>query len=169
MSSPNLTLQLSVTGSNVGAGKLGSLSESFTIQSLYQLLAGTSTGQADTVFEDTRTIAASGTDILDLNAALTDRFGASVSLLHVKLIIVRAAAGNTNNVQIGGAASNTFNGPFSSATHKVGVPPGEMVVFTNATGAGWAVTASTADQFQIANSGAGTSVTYDILIVGTST
>jgi len=56
------------------------------------------------------------------------------------------------------------------ATHTLTLRPGAFVaVGTGAADAtGYAVTATTADLLKIANSGAGTSVTYDIHIIGAS-
>lgn len=131
---------------------------------------GAAINQADRMFSDQRTIAASGTDDLDLTGtALQDALGVNLALARVKLIAVYAAAGNTNNVVIGGAASNQFVGPFGAATHTVAIPPNGLFVVTAPTAAGWVVTAGTGDLLRIANSGAGTSVTYDIIIFGSST
>jgi hypothetical protein len=130
--------------------------------------SGTGSGQADLMWSDERTIAASGTDSLDLTGtAIKDVFGNGLAFVKVKAILVKAAAGNTNNVVVGGAGSNTFVGPFADATDKAVVPPGGQAIFI-APAAGWTVTATTGDLLLIANSGGTTGVTYDILIVGTS-
>jgi hypothetical protein len=50
----------------------------------------------------------------------------------------------------------------------VALPPGGTFLWVAPTAAGVAVTAATADLIDIVNSGAGTSVTYDIVIVGAS-
>mgnify|MGYP000488088098 CR=1 FL=1 len=60
-----------------------------------------------------------------------------------------------------------FVGPFGSATHTVALPPGGNLILT-APASGWTVTAGTGDLLRVANSGAGTSVTFDIIIIGTS-
>lgn len=132
--------------------------------------SGAGAAQMDRLLADQRTIVASGTDDLDLNGtALQDVLGANLALARVKLIVVYAAAGNTNNVVIGAAASNQFVGPFGAATHTIAIPPSGMFVAMAPSAAGWPVTATTADLLRIANSGAGTSVTYDVLIGGSST
>jgi hypothetical protein len=174
MSSPTLNLQLSLVGSVAGSPPIAgstSLAESVNLQQLLQLLPGTGGGQADTVYQTTGTIAASGTATVDLNGSVTDVFGATVNLLHVKAIILLAAAGNTNDVQIGPGAANPFTGPFGGTTPYVAVSPGEMFMITKGSGAaaGWGVTASTADILKLANSGGGSSVTYTLVVIGTST
>ncbi len=84
----------------------------------------------------------------------------------IKAILVKAAEGNTNNVVVGGAASNGWVGPFGATTDTVAVKPGGTVMFVAPDANGYAVTAGTADQLKVANSGVGTGVTYDIVIVG---
>lgn len=129
---------------------------------------GTGTSQVDLIWSDTRTIAASGTDDLDLaGTALQTAFGANLTFVKVKLIAVYAATGNTNNVVIGGAAATQFLAGFGAAAHTYAVPPGGLFVVA-APVAGWTVGAGASDLLRVANSGAGTSVTYDICMLGTS-
>jgi hypothetical protein len=128
---------------------------------------GTAAGQANKLFTDTRTIAASSNDDLDLNGVLTDAFGGSLALLRVKGLIVAAAAGNTNDVVVG-AASNPWLAPFGAGTHTLKVKPGAVLaLFAGLTDAtAWPVIAATGDVLRIANGGAGTPVTYDVVIIG---
>ena len=132
------------------------------------LATGTGANQADLLWTDTRTIAASGTDDLDLAGVLTDAFGDTATFARVKGLIVRAADGNTNNVVIGAAASNQFVGFFGASTHTVAVRPGGVFTIYSPDATAYAVTASTADLLRIANSSSGTAVTYDIVIIGAS-
>lgn len=134
------------------------------------LTNGTATGQADKVFHDQRTLAASANEDLDLAGVLEDALGDTVTFARIKGLIVSAAAGNTNNVIVGGAATNGFVSWVGGATHTVTVRPGgTLALFAGAADAtGYAVTAATADLLRIANSGAGTSVTYDVIILGAS-
>jgi hypothetical protein len=133
------------------------------------LASGTAAGQADKVFHDRRSLAASATEDLDLSGVLLDAFGAVISLARVKGLVIAAAAGNTNNVVIGGAATNPW-ATLLGATGTLTLRPGAFV----AVGAGgtdvtaYAVTAGTGDLLKVANSGAGTPVTYDIVIIGAS-
>lgn len=126
---------------------------------------GAGSGQANQLFSDTRTLSASATENLDMAGALANPFGATITYSAVKAIRVCAAAGNTNNVVVGGAGSNTFVGPFADATDKVVVKPGGCFLAV-APASGWSVTAGTGDILLVANSGSGTSVTYDVTIVG---
>ncbi len=132
-----------------------------------QLLIGTGSGLADKAFADTRTLALSANEDLDLAGSLVDPFGATLTFVKVKGIYIKAALANTNSVILKPAASNGFTGPFGGTTPSLTIPPNGYLVLT-APLAGWAVTAGTGDKINLANSGAGTSVTYDIVIIGTS-
>lgn len=162
-------VQVSLTSRYDGAADLGT--PSMPIQKLYRVLmaTGTGTGQADRQFSDTRTITASSNDDLDLAGTLTDVFGAVLTFVKVRGIIVAAAAGNTNNIVIGGASS-TFTSWVTGTNPAVLVKPGGVFALIDGPGdaAGYAVTATSADVLRITNGGAGTSVNYDIIIWGTS-
>jgi hypothetical protein len=132
--------------------------------------SGAGASQMDRLFASQRTIAASGTDDLDLTGtALQDILNQNLALARVKLIAVYAATGNTNNVVVGAAAATQFVGPFGANTHTLAVPPGGSLIILSPTAAGWPVVAATSDLLRVANSGAGTSVTYDVIIGGSST
>lgn len=132
------------------------------------LATGTGNNQADKLFADQRTLTASSTEDLDLAGTLTDAYGDTITFVRVKAIIVKAASGNTNSVLVGGAASNQMINWVSDATDKVVVRPGGIFVLACNDATGYAVTASTGDLLRIGNSSGGTSVTYDIIIVGAS-
>ncbi|MCX5197223.1 hypothetical protein OOK31_25550 [Streptomyces sp. NBC_00249] len=129
---------------------------------------GTAAGQADKVFHDTRTITASSSEDLDLAAVLLDVFGAAITFARVKAVFIAAAAANANNVIVG-AGTNPW-ATFLNATGTITLRPGESFgFFANvADSTGHTVTAATGDILKVANSGAGTSVTYDVIIVGCS-
>ena len=137
------------------------------LKAAYALTNGTGAGEADILWTDRRTIAASTTEDLDLTASLSDAFATSLTFARIKLIMVKAAAANTNNVHVGGDAA-ALVGWVGNASDLVVVRPGGMFLWvaTDATAA--AVTATTGDILQVANSSSGTSVTYDIALVGSS-
>lgn len=164
--SVDLNITASITGAYGATRDLANVVQNLKVNTSYALATGTTTGKADLVFTDTRTLTASSTENLDLAGGLTDVFGATLTFVEVVAIYVKAAAGNANNVVVGGAASNGFAAPFGDATDTVKVAPGGVCLLTN--DAGFAVTAGTGDILKIANGGSGTSVTYDIVIVGRS-
>ncbi len=148
-----------------GAADHGTPTAALDLEFAKSMASGTGSNQADKIFSDQRTINASGDETLDLTN-LTDVFGALLSFAKVKAILIKAATGNTNNVVVGNAA-NPFAGPLSAGTTTITLPPGGVAMLAAPAG-GWTVTGGSADEIKIANSGAGTSVTYDIVIVGTS-
>lgn len=128
---------------------------------------GTGLNQANRVWSDERVLAASATEDLDLSGTLTDPFGATITLQKVKGLIVAAALGNTNNVVIGGASATQWVGPFGAATHTLAVKPGGVLALFAPDAAGYPVTPTT-DLLKVANSGSGTGVTYQIVVIGTN-
>lgn len=131
------------------------------------LTTGTGANQADRLFTDQRTITASSTDSLDLSGTLTDAFGATVTFARIKAVFVTAAAGNTNNVNVTRPAANGVP-LFLAAGDGVPVKPGGMFAWMAPDATGVAVTAGTGDLIDMVNSGAGTSVTYDVVVIGAS-
>ncbi|MGQ4358562.1 hypothetical protein [Streptomyces sp. SAS_272] len=149
---------------------LGTGSAKQSLSRQMQLGNGTAAGKADRVFSDRRTLAASGTEDLDLAGVLLDAFGSAITFARVKGLIIAAAAGNSNNVVVGAASGSPWAALLNSTGTLTLRPGAFMAVGTGqADATGYAVTATTADLLKIANSGAGTSVTYDIHIIGAST
>jgi hypothetical protein len=128
--------------------------------------SGTGAQQADRLFTDRRTLAASASETLDLAGTLADAFGATLTFAKVKTVIIVADAANTNNVNVTRDASSGVP-IFLAAGDGMPVPPGGFIAWS-APGSGVAVTAGSADLIGVANSGAGTSVTYDVYVLGTS-
>ncbi|MBD3847105.1 hypothetical protein IED13_15455 [Bosea sp. SSUT16] len=127
--------------------------------------SGSGANQASNAFSDSRTLAASGSENIDLAGALTTIFGVVLNFASVKAILIRARATNVNNVAVGPAASNGFLGPFADASDRVVIKPGGVFLVT-APAAGWPVTAGTGDLLTVTNLGAGSAVDYDIVIIG---
>lgn len=134
------------------------------------LQTGTGAGQADRIFHDQRTLTASSTEDLNLTGVLTDAFGVALTFVKLKAIIIAAAAGNTNNVLVGGVANGVASFLSPAATGIITLRPGAtFAIFAGAAdAAGYAVTPATANLLHVANSAAGTSVIYDVIVIGTS-
>jgi hypothetical protein len=124
--------------------------------------SGTGYGKADIAFMDTRTLAASTSENLDLSGALVDAFGQTITAAKVKAIEVENPEASLSNLTVGAAASNTFVGPFADATDGIVLKPGDKFVAVSRTG--WNVTAGTGDILKVAN-GAGGSVNYTIKLI----
>ena len=132
----------------------------------YIIANGTAAGQSNMVWVSNRTLAASTSEILALTGSLTDQYGATITFTRINGIIISANSANTNLVQVGGASTNTFINWVSGATSVIQVRPGGVFSMYSNDATGYAVTASTGDKLQIANSGVGTSVNYDIILIG---
>lgn len=138
----------------------------FNINALTTFTDGDADDKASKIFSDERTLSASASEELDLSGSLTDIYGNTLTLTKVKAILVIADDGNTNDVQVGGSASNGFDAWIGAAGDYVSVKPGGCMLIVAPKSAGYAVTAGTGDLLKIANSSSGTGVTYKIVIIG---
>lgn len=161
------TIETRINAYQTGSSGLSPTEAKHGINYAKNLVSGTATGQADVAWGKSATLSASANEDLDLAGALSGALGGSAVFVKVKAIQVTADEGNTNNVVVGGAAATQFVGGFGAATHTFAVPPGGTFMVT-APAAGWTVGAGASDLLRIANSGAGSSVTYKILVIGTS-
>lgn len=158
------TIALSIRAKQTGSGDLGTPNVLVDIAKELDFTPGTAAvGQANVLFSDTRTLAASGTENLDLAGVLADALGATISAAEVVAVYFAAASGNTNDVQISRPASNGVP-LFLAAGDGLALGPGDFICRTYRNGV--AVTAGTGDLLAVTNGGAGSSVTYDVLIVG---
>lgn len=162
------SLRLLVQATQYTTLDLGSPRFPVTYDKSNTLANGTGAGQADLLWTDNRTLAASASESLDLAGTLTGAFGATLTFARVKALIIRAADGNTNDLLVGGAASNGFASWVGDPTDKVKIKPGGTFALIAPGATAYPVTAGTGDLLQVANSGAGTSVTYDVVIIGAS-
>lgn len=139
-----------------------------TMATSLALSTGTGAGQADKIFADTRTITASSNDDLDLAGVLVDALGAIITFARVKALIVRAAASNVNTLVIGGGASNPVTTILGGTTPTLTIRPGGVLALIATEATAYVVTAATADILRFTNGGAGSSVQYDVVIIGAS-
>jgi hypothetical protein len=136
---------------------------SASIAKALEFAAGTaSIGQANLLYSETRTLAASTGEDLDLAGVLTDPLGATIAAAEVVAVFIAAASGNTNDVQLTRPGSNGVP-LFLAAGDGLAIGPGDMFLFTNRKGV--TVTAGTGDLLHVTNGGAGSSVTYDIIVI----
>lgn len=161
-------LMLELTANLSAALELSAVSAPLNYRKQIALDNGTGAGKADKIFHDRRTIAASSSESLDLAGSLTDPLGSTITFARVKGLLIAAASSNSNNVVVGGAAENGFDTWVGDASDEVVIRPGGLLALFATDATAYAVTASTGDLLQIANSGSGTSVTYDIVIIGAS-
>ena len=138
-----------------------------TVEKAIQLLDGSGDLQATQLYTAKRTLAASANESLDLNGtALENLFGDAVALTKVKALLIIADSANVNDVVFGPAAANGFVTPFNAAADRIKVKPNGFALLVAPDANGYAVTAGTGDLLYVANSGAGSSVTYTIVVIG---
>ena len=122
-----------------------------------RLTTGTAANQADLVWSDTRTLAASATETLDLAGVLTNPLtGAVITFARVKMIYVSAASDNASAVNVSREATN--GAPiFLALGDGVAVRPGGVFALGASDATAYVVTPGTGDLLTITNSGSGTS------------
>jgi len=135
---------------------------------------GAGANQVNKIWSDTRTITASGSEEIDLTGStgspavtMTDVYGQTVTFARIKGIYVAASSANTNNVNVSRGSSNGCT-LFLANGDGLQVRPGGVFLWCAQDATGVAVTNSSSDILTIANSSSGTSVTYDIVIIGAS-
>lgn len=159
-----LTLKLIAT--LTGTGDLATPAVPLELTERIRLATGTGASQADMLWSDRRTLAASATEDLDLAASLTGPLGGTLTFARVKALIVLASDGNTNDVQV---TRPSAGAPlFMADGDGVAVKPGGMLVIAAPGATGYPVTATTDDLITFTNSAGSTSVTYDVVIIGAS-
>lgn len=161
------SIKATISATESSALDLGSRSFPVNVARAITLATGTGNGQSDVIFSDQRTLTASATENLDLAASLTGAFGNTLTFARLKAILVYAATGNTNNVNV--IREGTNGVPFFLAlADGVAVRPGGVFLLACSDATGYVVTAGTGDLITFTNSGAGTSVTYDVVLIGAS-
>lgn len=156
-----------VTSTLTDALDLSTVTDPLAYTQRTTLTSGTAANQADMLWHDRRTLAASATEDLDLAGVLVNGLGDTQTFARVKGFLVFAAAANTNNVQVTRPAANGVP-LFIAAGDGVNVRPGGTLLIIAPDATGYAVTAATGDLLTFTNSGAGTTVTYDVVIIGAS-
>lgn len=160
------TIKAGISASHTNVLDLGTATFPLSVLQSLSLTDGTGANQADRIFSDTRTLAASGTEDLDLSGSLTNAYG-TVTFARIKAIIVIASSGNTNNVNVTRPASNGVP-LFLAAGDGLPVRPNGIFLWACADATGVAVTAGTGDLITFTNSAGSTSVTYTVIIIGAS-
>lgn len=160
----NGSFKVSASGTLADSPDIGASTYALSYEQYFPIANGTGAGQANMTWSDTRTLNASSSESLDLAGVLTNAFGSTLTFTKIKGLIITANSANTNSVLVGGAASNAFVNWVADSTDIIQLPAGSVFSFFNP--AGYVVTASTGDLLKIANSSSGTSVTYDIVLIG---
>ena len=134
----------------------------------FDLINGVGADQADRIFHDTRSIAASTNDDLDLTGgtALLDPLGVAFSIARLKAAIFYARKTNASIVTIGASAAAPVLW-FGANTHTEKLSAGQLHCHVAPDATGWLLTATTADVVRLAN-GAGGTALVDVVLIGAS-
>lgn len=160
----NASISLDIRAKQTGAADLGTPQILVDIHKQMDFTPGTAAvGQTNVLFSDTRTLVASATENLDVAGVLADALGTTIAAAEIVAIYVAAAVANTNDVQVTRPAANGVP-LFLAAGDGIAIGPGDFSVRTYRNGV--IVTAATGDLITVTNGGAGTSVQYDIVIIG---
>jgi len=157
------TLQLTLNGNYVDSDDLNS-SRGNLIWTLTDTLAnGSGADQANLMWYDTRTLAATSED-LDL-WGITDVFNDTIYFGRVKALIIENTS-ETDDLYVGGASSNAWATWVGDATDKVKIRPGGFMLLWAPDAIAYNVIAGTGDKLKI-DAGSAT-ITYNIAIIGTT-
>jgi hypothetical protein len=160
------SIKVQVSGQAVDNQDLSSNAGNTLYTRMIALANGVGLNQADRMFSDRRTLSASANEDLDLaGGSLLDTLGDALALVKVKALVIYAAAANPNPLNVTRPAAGAPI--FLAASDGVAIPPGGFLALAWPSAAGVAVTPTTADLINIANTGAG-DVTYDVLVIGAS-
>ena len=156
------TSQLDLTTA-VGATPTGSAGTAFAPLTVAN---GTGANQATNYISDTRTLAAGGSEALDLNAGVVDAFGNLVSFTRLIFLMVKAHPSNIADVQVGVSGAAPIASIFFNAGAAAGVPPGGCIFWASRTATAYALVAGVSDVLTITNASGINACTYDIIAVG---
>jgi len=159
------SIKLILTAALAGNTDLGVNEYNLPFSRTLAFANGDALDKANQIWSDTITIAASTTLDIDLAGGVINALGSTLTFTKIKAIMVSARTANTNNVVIGGDSNGLVNW-VGAANDLVNVRPGGLFLIAAPDLTGYAVTAGTGDVLQIANSGAGTSVVFDLVVIG---
>lgn len=163
----SLFVQLSAFLTEPAVGGLGIPLHDAKMSEVLTMADGVAADQADIVYSASFTIAGSGTQVIDLNA-VTDTLGNAITFADVKMMAFFAYAANGDRIDIGGNSSDPFDDWIGNVTTaEIQLYPGDIFVLTRK-GAGWPIVNNSSDKLLLTNI-SGSSVTIDVLIIGTDT
>lgn len=163
------TLQVILNSQFSKSQDLSTAKDILNFKRIFQISDGIGASKAESIFHDQRTLTASSSEDIDLNGILLDAFGVAIPFTKIKTMIFAAENSNVNDVLIGGAATNQFATMFSDITDELILRPGGLIVLHDPGANGYLVTPATGDLLKIANSAGGSSVIFDIIIIGETT
>ena len=162
-SSLAVTLNMILSSVHTNAFDLSTPSENLRLDLTDTLANGTSADQANEMWHDRRSLAAT-TESIDLAGSLTNIFGETLTFTSIVALIIHnrnTTVGHT--LTIGGAAANAFT-LFADTSDKYVLGPNGVFMVWEPSAAGKTVTAATGDILKM-DAGANT-ISYDIIVIG---
>jgi len=157
------TFSAALLAKKIVAGDLANAKSDAALSAAISFADGTGDGQVSKEWSDTRTVAGSGTDNIDLSGSLMDSQGVAVVFTAIKAIVISAPATNVGNFTIG-AGTNPFLWAFGDASDVLVLKPGGVIALA-VPNTGWSVAAGTADILKLVNGGVVDNV-FSIAAVG---
>ncbi len=162
MATLTLTSKHTLSGTYTSSGDLTTPTESVAISDSQAYTNGTGANQANAFFSDTRSLAVSTPETIDLTADLTDAFGTTLALTSIREIIIRNNSTTSGeDITISGNVLGAFLG---ATTETITVPPGGEWSQKSPID-GFTVTNTTQDQLTVTPGAY--ALTYDLIITGT--
>lgn len=157
MAVETITAGVTLTLKETATSGSGTRTDEFTRSARTAFTIGTGAGAASKQYHELR-ILAGASETLDLTGGISNGLGVAITLAKVKVFYVRNLS-TTNTITLGGG-SNAIASIFGTT---LVLRPGAEVLLKATDANGWAVTAGTGDQLQVAGT-AGQS--YEIAIAG---
>lgn len=161
---------LNMYGTISEASGIGSRTDQITVQPRLSFADGSGANQASKMLQGRFTIpvattgpSVDGTKVIDLTTDLNS-FGAALGMTKIKLLYIYNRSTTLQMVFSGG--TNGVVTILGDATETQKIPAGGEVYLTAPTAAGFAVTASTADNLTFSNASTTTTLEFDVLVVG---
>lgn len=146
-------------------GDLGEASFPLSLTKEWKITDGTGSGQADILYADSRTLAASADEDLDLAGVLSDIFGATIAAAKIRAIYIYARAENPHPIVL--TSDGSAGVPlFKALGDGIQIPAGATFLLVAPLN-GFPVTATTGDLLNVA-AGADDDHVYDIIVLATS-
>ena len=169
----NLRIQLKIDGKLTNPLDLSTPIDTFSKSYSFSFTDGAGLNQSGPWFHDTRTLAGTATENLDLSGVLVGSFGNTLSWVRIKaFLIIHKTPGASAALEVGGV-TNQFVNWIASNTIATDLPrtvirPGGAQLFVAPDATGYPVTGGTADLLKINNLAAG-SIDYDVFVCGSLT
>ena len=141
------------------------VAETFSTLLLWNFTSGTNAHQMNQLWRQRSSVAASGTNEINIAGGITNAFGEVLTMSEVRMMIFSLETNQLNNISIGGAAGTPFSTWLGDASDKLVMRPGGFFLLTAPDATGYAV--STNSLIRITNEGTN-AITYDVYIGASS-